>query len=536
MLESSFLNAALELTFKATAVLVAASAVSLLLWRASAAVRHLAWVLALGSLLLLPGFEALLPAWRAPMLAGVPVAISEVPMAVAAHGTPMPPPPAPARIPERTVFVTLAVWMAGVLVCLGRWRNGMAQVARLRSEAAPFEDERVSTLMRELAGLVGLRRPVKILASEGEIMPMAAGVLQPAILLPGNASRWPLDRLRVVLLHEMAHIQRNDGAVHALAELVCCFYWFHPLVWLALRRLRVERERACDDVVLGAGTKASDYAAHLLDLARSLHVPAFAQAAITAARPSHLEARLRGILNPRVNRRAFTPSARVFACLVTACLVVPLAAMRPQGGNSRMIAGTVYDPSSAVVPSAAVIVTNRDNNQKQTTATNPAGRFSMGPLAEGRYRLEVDARGFAPAVRSFTVDGTHDLRFDITVDLGKIEESLVVRGKGSPAAPPSAPHRVRVGGSVVPAKLVYQAKPEYPDDAKSRGVEGDVVLRVVISMEGAVLSLTSVSSPDPQLTEAAMNAVRQWRYEPSLLNGKPVETATTITVNFQLEP
>jgi protein TonB len=63
-----------------------------------------------------------------------------------------------------------------------------------------------------------------------------------------------------------------------------------------------------------------------------------------------------------------------------------------------------------------------------------------------------------------------------------------------------------------------------------------VVLRAVVSLKGTILSLTSVSSPDPQLTEAAIKAVNEWRYQPSLLNGEPIETATTITVNFQLEP
>jgi protein TonB len=111
----------------------------------------------------------------------------------------------------------------------------------------------------------------------------------------------------------------------------------------------------------------------------------------------------------------------------------------------------------------------------------------------------------------------------------------VVHGKGSVAAGGS-PHRVRVGGSVVPAHVVYKIDPEYPDDLRSRGIQGNVVLRAVISLKGNVLSLTSVSSPDPQLTEAAMKAVREWRYQPALLNGEPVETGTTIEVNFQLEP
>ena len=89
---------------------------------------------------------------------------------------------------------------------------------------------------------------------------------------------------------------------------------------------------------------------------------------------------------------------------------------------------------------------------------------------------------------------------------------------------------------MVPAKLVSKVDPEYPADAQSRGIYGNVVLRAVVSIQGAVLSPTIISSPDPQLAEAAIKAVGQWRYQPSLLNGEPVETATTITVNFELEP
>src|SRR5579864_7087748 len=306
-----------------------------------------------------------------------------------------------------------------------------------------------------------------------------------------------------------------------------------------MRGLRVERERACDDLVLCAGNRASDYAAHLLDLARSLEPRELAASAITMASSSHVETRLRAILNPHQNRRALTHVSGAAACLIAACLVIPLAAMRPQTDRSRTVSGAVYDPEGAVVPEAQVILTDVNNGQKQTTATDPAGQFSIGPLADGAYRLEVNARGFKPAIRRLKVDGTNDLRVDILLDLGSVQETLTVRGKQSAAAAPAMPaqpHRVRVGGNVVPAKLVEQAKPEYPEDAKSRGMEGDVVLRAVILMDGSVGGLGSIASPDPSLTKAAMNAVRQWRYEPSLLNGKPMETVTTITVNFQLEP
>jgi TonB family protein len=192
----------------------------------------------------------------------------------------------------------------------------------------------------------------------------------------------------------------------------------------------------------------------------------------------------------------------------------------------------VYDAAGARVPGANVVAVRTDTDQKLTTVTDQEGNFSIGPLPEGGiWQITVEAPGFARNVQR--VDRNH---FDITLDVAAIQESVVVHGKGTAAATAGGPHRVRVGGNVVPAKLVYRVDPEYPDDVRSRGVQGDVVLRAVVSLKGTVLSLTSVSSPDPQLTEAAIKAVNEWRYQPSLLNGEPVETATTITVNFQLEP
>jgi TonB family protein len=523
---------ALELSLKSVAVVAAACAASWLLRSASAAVRHMIWTLALASLLLLPALEAFLPAWRASALPHGSVSISEaLVVAPASHSAPIPR-PVPRPLSERLAVAAFAAWTAGALLCLWRWRSGTQQVARLRRASSPFPEDHPG-LIDEVAAQVGLRRPVTLLLSDREIVPMASGLRHPAVLLPVSASRWSRDRLCVVLLHEMAHIRRNDCLLQALAELTLCLYWFNPLVWFAMRRLRVERERACDDLVLSAGSRPSDYAAHLLELARSLDTRELSPAAIAMASSAHLETRLRAILNPRLNRRAFTRTTGVLVCFVAACFVLPLAAMRPQLVDARTISGTVYDPEGAVVPGARVILTN-GTGQKQTTATDQAGKFSLGSLPDGAYRLDVEASGFAPAVRTLQrVDGR---RLDITLDVGSVEETVVVHGRGAASTVPVGPHRTRVGGNVIPAKLVHQTNPEYPEDAQSRGVQGAVVLRAVISLDGAPLSLTSLTSPDPQLTDAAINAVKQWRYQPSLLNGNPVETATTITVNFQLEP
>jgi protein TonB len=109
---------------------------------------------------------------------------------------------------------------------------------------------------------------------------------------------------------------------------------------------------------------------------------------------------------------------------------------------------------------------------------------------------------------------------------------------GSPP-PPSAPAsktavvRVRVGGQVEGAKLIFQVSPEYPEVARMARIQGTVRLEAVISKEGTVESLKVVNGP-PLLIKAAFDAVAQWRYQPTLLNGEPVEVATEIEVKFTL--
>ena len=513
---------AAELTGKATAVLAAAALVNVLLWRASAAARHMVWVLALGGLLVLPAFQVILPSWSTAKVRYA--AVTEVHVTSSRTGT------SGSRTTPSSNTIPMAafsVWMAGVLVCSWRWTRGIAKVARIRNGAGVLSHGDVG---EEAGALAGMRRRIPLLRSSQDIVPMATGLRHPVVLLPANAREWSRERMRAVLLHEMAHVRRRDSLTQALAELARCVYWFHPLVWLAVNRLQVERERACDDLVLSTGTGASDYASHLLGLARSLQPAELSPAAVSMA-GSHLETRIRAILNPSTNRRAIGRAAGAMAYVAAACFVLPLAAMRPQAGDVKAVSGTVYDPAGARVPGANVIAVRTDSGQKLTTSTDQEGNFSIGPLAEGGpWQITIEAPGFARSVQRVSKN-----RFDITLDIGQIQENVVVHGKGTAAAA-AGPRRVRVGGNVVPAKLVYKVDPEYPEDARSRGVQGDVVLRAVVSLKGTVLSLTSISAPDPQLAEAAMKAVREWRYQPSLLNGEPLETVTTITVNFQLEP
>jgi periplasmic protein TonB len=111
----------------------------------------------------------------------------------------------------------------------------------------------------------------------------------------------------------------------------------------------------------------------------------------------------------------------------------------------------------------------------------------------------------------------------------------IIGGVGSnlPPPPKSAPARVRVGGNVQAASLVRQVMPLYPAIAKTAHVSGTVMLHAIISKDGSVESLEYISGPQ-LLMKNALDAVRQWRYKPTMLNGEPVEVDTTISVVFTL--
>jgi protein TonB len=100
-----------------------------------------------------------------------------------------------------------------------------------------------------------------------------------------------------------------------------------------------------------------------------------------------------------------------------------------------------------------------------------------------------------------------------------------------PSPPPSAP--VRVGIGVQAAKLIFGPKPAYPPLARTTRTQGTVKIQAVISRDGAIKNLQVLGGP-PLLIPAAIDAVHRWRYQPTLLNGEPVEVITEIDVNFTL--
>jgi beta-lactamase regulating signal transducer with metallopeptidase domain/HEAT repeat protein len=370
-MNSVILAEPLLLVLKATILLGMGGLLTVATRRSPAAVRHLVWSATLIALLALPLLSVGLPRWT---LAVLPAGLaSEAAVAVAMPLPPEPPVladgfagaalaaetpaamPAPVSAPAAVLPVAagsaaprdwpqtlLRVWAAGTLLVLGWIVVGLVGVRRLRRRAQPVRDPEWLSEAYDAAWLLDITRPVTLLRGDRTATPMTWGMVWPTVLLPEAAEEWSPERRRMVLLHELAHVRRKDCLTQLVAHLACALFWFHPLVWYAARQLRVERERACDDLVVRSGASAADYADHLLQVARTLRVPR-AAAAIAMARPSQLEGRLLAVLDSRRRREDPPIVTRLGAILVIALLAVPLAALQPAAASAAASADSGLD-------------------------------------------------------------------------------------------------------------------------------------------------------------------------------------------------
>jgi len=341
-LTPSLASAAL-IVAKSTLLLCAAAVAAHALRRGSAAVRHLVWCLALGAAMALPALALVVPGWKPAFLAVLR------PAGTAWGGV-------PAALPPVSLAPALAaVWAAGAAVVLARLALGLRAARRLARHAEVVEDPAWTGLLERLGRAMEIDRPVALLRSDEAAMPLTWGALRPAILLPAEADAWPEERRRVVLLHELAHVARRDCLVQTLAAVCCAAYWFHPGAWWAARKMREEREQACDDRVLAAGARASDYAGHLLDVARAYRAPLCA-AAVAMAAPSQLEGRVRAVLEPRRDRRGVTRRTGAVCAGAVLLAALPLAAVSPSERAPRPEMAWELPPARSVpapAPAAA---------------------------------------------------------------------------------------------------------------------------------------------------------------------------------------
>jgi carboxyl-terminal processing protease len=348
----------IDLTCKSSFLLALAGVTGLVLKGRSAAARHAVWTLAFLGLLLLPLCSLALPTWR---------------INIAAQAGPAPPvqaflftksfepaqntpsgsleklqnnqsspaaanPLTFAEGPNQTLSrvsasfedfwsPALLIWMVGCAIGILPLMGGYLHLHYLRLSSRRPEGPRIALIAQSLASQLGIRREIVLLFSGRSCMPMTWGLRRPVVLLPLAAEHWSVSRLRAVLVHELAHVQRFDAFTQMMVQVVRSLYWYNPFVWIACRQIRLEQETSCDDIVLNAGLDAQQYAAQLLSITAGLPAHLLVSSVALAMAKKHtLERRLLAILDSARDRR--TPKRPVLACALTA-LVAALALLGP---------------------------------------------------------------------------------------------------------------------------------------------------------------------------------------------------------------
>jgi beta-lactamase regulating signal transducer with metallopeptidase domain len=383
-----------DAALKGTVLLVAACAVTVVLARSSAAVRHRIWALTMAALLVLPGLSWGLPSWRIAILpaylgAAQPAASRQLAqaqsgpsanfVAVSTQETSLEPhsalPSAGALAEEglsrdasrrhtsaddpepRVAAVSpwqshwipwlIAVWAVGGTMLLGAMAAGSLKIRRLRRNSQSVTDAGWLRLVKELRERLRLRRPVCLLESDQTAVPMMWGLARPVILLPHESRDWADGLRRCVLLHELAHVKRCDVPFQLLGRAACAVYWFHPLAWWGLRQLRQEREQACDDWVVHAGERVPEYTKQLLAIARTCYRPRGLAVAVEMARKNGLERRVRALFD---EARSHSPLGRLTGAvllLVIAVAAIGLAMVRPVPSKAWPAASAGQAPEAA---------------------------------------------------------------------------------------------------------------------------------------------------------------------------------------------
>ena len=331
-----------DVALKGTVLCVAAGIASVALRRSPASTRSLLWVFVLVGLVILPVFSLVTPLWHFPLVPELNswgassynpdyVKPDQVGLIKQAQGGEPGASSAGAGFFESLTSPVswpawgVLLWVLGGVAYLCWHFLSHTGVRKIVGRAYPAEQE-WSCLIDSAARELVLRRNIRLLESQHIKAAITVGILKPAIVLPSDSREWSEDRRRLVLSHELAHVKRRDTLIELLALVVTVMYWFNPLVWLAVKQLRIERERDCDDAVLYAGAKPSDYAELLIKIASELAGSARPVWQLTTiSQNSNLKDRLMSILNQKTNRSRGTRRSAVLTGLLVLALALPIS-------------------------------------------------------------------------------------------------------------------------------------------------------------------------------------------------------------------
>jgi TonB family protein len=395
----------------------------------------------------------------------------------------------------------------------------------------------------------GVRRHVTLLSSPSIFAPVTIGVLRPRIVL---AAATPLEamELETILTHECAHVARRDNLLTLIETFAACALFFNPLVWVARRVLDAVREEACDAAV-AASCDVETYVSALAKICHGAMAPH--AAGLSCVVNNRISERMAAIMS--ISTRRFLPHRLVAgtatALLFAATIGSGVARATPSAASTEVTRSAAASAAQPLVVAAA-----SEHHVMTVNVTPAADRFTFdvtiydasGPVIGTKQlsgtlgelvRGSLDAGGehILLSVRKTAREVTAIAEFlqgDTSVETMQTIWTIAPHRASERTSTVDSERPLRVGGDVKAPLAIRRVEPTYPAEARKAGISGIVILEVVIGRDGLVKS-ANVLKPLPYgLSDAAVDAVKQWQFRPGTLNGEPVDVLFDLTVNFKV--
>lgn len=268
------------------------------------------------------------------------------------------------------------------------------------------------------------------------------------------------------------------------------------------------------------------------------------------------------MLNAHLDRHPLTRRARVITALAFFTLALSLAGVASYAqGPFATVAGSITDSQHAALPNATLALTNTGTKARNEVRSDRSGRFEFVGLPPGDYVLEANVLGFKNYRATLALNGQQVDR-DIVMDVATLQETITVTDSDDPprpinpedlernerrrlaraaqratlACPAVQPGMVPIGGNLRPPAKLVDVRPEYPLALRREKIGGTVNIEARIGTDGSVTEALPDPSAHADLARAAVDAVREWRFDETLLNCVPIEVSMSVTVTFRPKP
>jgi len=477
--------------------------------------------------------------------------------------------------PTNLLAWTVAAWLAGVLMLSLRLILGWRYIVQLRRSAQRQALSHLSPLLDRLRQDMAIRKAVILAASDRVRSPVVVGWLKPLILFPtALANRLDADQIEMILAHELAHIRRHDHLVNLIQTVIETLLFYHPVVALVSRRIRIERENACDDLAVRSTGKRLAYVEMLAALER-LRQPGPRLA--LGVQDGQIVGRIRRLIERSRPRRqmGITLPALLGLMLVAGSIGVQMMPnVEPEASIPEPVVQEAVEPRADEAGDQAVFT----RPSAEASSEEPAGvgerpePEAIAPEQVLDEAIEPDPSAESPSTNRIAEAERPSVDIDAAPEPGpttvipeaeprierarnRIRPPLVEPAVTTPeeaatsalemATRPEAPIVDTAPEPVVSiepvaltgGELIQRIDPDFPRQAQRRGIGGRVELEFTVDRRGQVQAIQVIQERPGgwRFGEAAREAIAQWRFEPYRLGDQTVEQTRRAEVEFDLD-